>query len=432
MIKTRTKRFTALLVCVLLLLPMIAFAQPQSTPNGPYVEVEQNLSLQGYLSNDELFSTLQKLESRSKGKMQLEIAGYSNAINGDLMEEAGYPLYVAKFGEADPNKTRVLITSQIHGNEPIGTEAVIDLIQTFLSNGKEVQEILKDVTVWFMPRINPDGSETYYNDALYPVRYTHQDWDPEAFGLPADTTAPWYYNLGFERAQANKGRINYGIPGFDQNRDYNPNLDFRIEDFDADVVANFLNNGATNQNLYGGFYVTPEAQIVTKVFQELQPDVYFDLHHRGFNTLSDEDNRSVPIQIAAVVADPYTDPFTGQEYEVDDDVLELAKQINVLGAQSLQRGNSHYGAIQRYPNVNLPGTALGAFALNDASIMLIEIKGQSQTLGQKQSGMLLQATVTPIYEILKRLSNGSVYEIDPALYDEIPISTNRISDPSVR
>lgn len=64
--------------------------------------------------------------------------------------------------------------------------------------------------------------------------------------------------------------------------------------------------------------------------------------------------------------------------------------------------------------------------------MLIEVKGQTQTLGQKQNGMLTQTVTIPIYEIFKGLADGSVYDIIPDLYDDIPVSSNRISDPSVR
>ena len=168
------------------------------------------------------------------------------------------------------------------------------------------------------------------------------------------------------------------------------------------------------------------------MYQRLQPDVYIDVHHRGFNYLSEEDIRSVSIQVAAEVADPYDDPFSGNHYEVDADVLELAKQVNVVGYQALQRGFSSYGAIQKYPTVNLPGTTLGTFALNDTAIMLIEIKGQTQNLGQKQSGMLTQTAVASIYEILTALADGTIYDVDPALYDEIPESANSIRDPSQR
>ncbi|MBT2709966.1 hypothetical protein J7I91_18695 [Pseudomonas sp. ISL-84] len=136
------------------------------------------------------------------------------------------------------------------------------------------------------------------------------------------------------------------------------------------------------------------------------------------------------IQLAAVVADPYTDPFTGDEYEVDEDVLTLGKQVNALAAQTLQRGYSHFGAIQKYPDVNLPGTALGAFALNDAAIMLMELKGQSQTLGQKQAGMLKETVKAPLYDLFNALADGSIHDVDPAVYDAIQESTNRITDPS--
>lgn len=415
--KKRLLQIVGLAVVISTLISAVAFAAPQSTPNGPYIQPDQTISLSSYMDNEDLYEILQKLETRSKGKMKLEIAGYSDAINGDLMEPIGYPLYVVKFGEVDPDKTKVLITSQIHGNEPIGTEAIIELIQKLLTNSKEVNEILENLTIWFMPRINPDGAVNINNEGnLYPIRYSKQEWIPEDIGLSQDTKAPWYYNKN--------------TPGYDQNRDYNPNLDFRIEEYSSQEIENALNSSATNNSFKGGFYVTPEARIVSSVFKELDPEVYFDLHHRGFNTVSDDDIRSVPIQIAAVVANPYTCPFSGKEYEVDEDVLELAKQINVLAFDSLQRGSSHFGAIQKYPDVDLPGTSLGTFALNDTSIMLIEVKGQTHNLGQKQSGMLTQTVTTPIYEVFKALTDGTIHDVDASLYDNIPESANRISRPN--
>ncbi len=433
------KKFSKVVIPTAMALSMAlstpAFADPQSVPNGPYIENEQNISLSSYMSNEQLTNTLKKLEASSKGKMKLEIAGYSNhTLDGYKTEvDKGDPLYVVKFGDADPNKKRILITTQIHGNEQIGTEAAIDIIQKLSSGGKEVSDILDKVSIWVMPRINPEGSDNQYQGTWYPTRYTHQTWLPENIQLPAGTLAPWYYNAdGSERAQNNNGRVVYGIPGYDQNRDYNPNLEFRIENEDKSEVASFLNSRTTNNSNYGGFFVTAEARTVSGVFKEFNPDVYVDVHHRGFNTLSDEDNRSVPVQVAAVVADPYTDPFTGKQYEVDEDVLKLGKQVNALSSLALQRGFSHYGAVQKYPDVNLPGTALGAFALNDTAIMLIEIKGQSQTLGQKQAGMLKETVKVPLYEVFKGLADGSINEVDPEIYNAIPESTNRIEDPTTR
>ncbi|WP_070119550.1 M14 family zinc carboxypeptidase [Bacillus marinisedimentorum] len=429
-----------------------AFANPQSKPNGPWVENEQNLSFSSFMTNEQLYKTLEKLERSSQGKMELEIAGYSNVYEPDNYwtdEEKGDPIYLAKFGDNDPDKKKILITTQIHGNEQVGTEGAIDLMQKLAAGGKEVEEILDKVSIWFLPRINPEGSMNQYEGEWYPARYTHQTWNPEALGLPADTLAPWYYNAdGSERAQNNNGRVVYGIPGYDQNRDYNPNLDFRVSDYSAEEVAGALNdkdvwkqdeNGnwfeaynGKNSSDFGGYYVTAESRIVTDVFKQFEPDVFVDVHHRYFNTLSDDDNRQVSIQVAADVAGDYTDPFSGKQYSVDEDVLTLGKQVNAVAHDSLQRGFSSFGAIQKYPKVDLPGTALGAFALNDTSIMLIELKGQSQNLGQKQTGMLKSTVSVPIYEVARKLADGSIHEVDPAIYDNIPEGANSISDPTTR
>jgi len=422
-----TKKFLTCLglalVFFLILSPM-AFAEPQSLPNGPWVENEQNVSLQGIMTNEELFKKLEQIEKASNGRMELEIVGYSDAINGDLMEPLGWPLYLCKFGDEDSIKTRVLITTQIHGNEVLGTEALVKLMQKFAAGGMEANKILENVILWIMPRVNPDGAMYESDGEWYPIRQSSQIWNPEFIGLPAGTRAPWYYSSSRQ--------------GYDLNRDSNPNLDFRIEnlaDYDwtpGEFAEDILNDRSMNNSRYGGYYVTPEARIITGVYQRLQPDVYIDVHHRGFNYLTEEDIRSVSIQVAAEVADPYTDPFSGVDYEVDADVLELARQVNVVGYQALQRGFSSFGAIQKYPTVNLPGTTLGSFALNDTAIMLIEIKGQTQNLGQKQKGMLTQTAVTSIYEILIALADGSIHDVDASLYDEIPPSANRMSDPSQR
>ena len=416
------------------------FAQPQSRPNGPYVEAEQgNVSLSSIMTNEDLYSKLHQIADRSKGVMKLEIAGYSNAINfPDLMEPLGYPLYVCKFGVPDPAKASILITTQIHGNEVLGTEAVIEIMKNLIAGGKTAKSILENVTIWIMPRINPDGAMNQYGDQWLPKRQTDQIWIPENIGLPAGTSAPWYYDSIGRMSTVTDGLVIHGNPGYDENRDSNPNLDFRIENLSdysltpEAFAADYLNDRTMNNSNYGGYYVTPEARIVTNVFKELRPDVYIDIHHRGFNYLSEDDNRQVYIQVAADVADPYDDPFTGNHYEVDADVLKLAKQVNAVGWLSLQLGNSAFGAIQKYPKVNLPGTTLGTFALNDTAIMLIEIAGQTQTLGQKASGRLTKTATDSVSAILEALADGSIHNVDTAIYDAIPESANRIGDPTTR
>ena len=76
--------------------------------------------------------------------------------------------------------------------------------------------------------------------------------------------------------------------------------------------------------------------------------------------------------------------------------------------------------------MNLPGTTLGAFSLNDSGIMLYEIR----TAKQKSSGMLIKQTEIGVMETLKGLADGSVFDVDPDLYDEIPPAGPRIGNPN--
>lgn len=55
------------------------------------------------------------------------------------------------------------------------------------------------------------------------------------------------------------------------------------------------------------------------------------------------------------------------------------------------QGNSPYGNISLYPqNQNLPGTALGAFALNGSGTVLFEVRGQTQSLAKRKKAFLLK------------------------------------------
>jgi Zinc carboxypeptidase len=396
-----------------------ALAGPTTTPNGPWVQDEQNLSFESFMSNEQLESKLKQIEQSSKGKMVLDQFGTSND---------GNPLYVAKYGDNDPTKKRVLVYTQIHGNEPLGTEAIVELMQMLSSGSKESEDILDKVSVWFVPRVNPDGTANLYEGKPFPTRYSHQTWNPEELGLPADTKAPWYYNAeGSERAQNNDGTVVYGIPGYDLNRDFHPDYDFDVEEEikkNPQKVANILNStGRTGSNTgsKASLVFSPETRALTELIQELDPDVAIDLHHRGFNRLSEEDSRSVSIQLLAqFVTAPYEDPFNGKTYELDDEVLTMSKKVNAVAYEALQRGNSSFGAIQKYPTVNYPGSGLGAIQLNGTATMLIEIKGQTQTLGQKQNGMLKETAKIPVMAVLNGLADGTIEDADPAVYDAIP------------
>ncbi len=67
------------------------------------------------------------------------------------------PIYGLKIGEG--NK-RVLMWSQMHGNESTTTKALFDLLNTFLKDNS-LKNVLKACTLYIIPILNPDGAEAY-------------------------------------------------------------------------------------------------------------------------------------------------------------------------------------------------------------------------------------------------------------------------------
>lgn len=67
----------------------------------------------------------------------------------------GNPIYKLSFGTGEK---RILIWSQMHGNESSGTRAMFDVINFFEQNSELAQSILSQLTIDFIPMLNPDGA----------------------------------------------------------------------------------------------------------------------------------------------------------------------------------------------------------------------------------------------------------------------------------
>jgi hypothetical protein len=78
------------------------------------------------------------------------------------MEELGHSLEgrVINIVRAGHGSTHVLLWSQMHGDEPTATLALLDMF-TFLgqSNDEWVADMLKEITIHAIPMVNPDGAE---------------------------------------------------------------------------------------------------------------------------------------------------------------------------------------------------------------------------------------------------------------------------------
>ena len=91
-----------------------------------------------------------------------EFEGFLQTLNLDYRKElAGYsfqkkPLYKLELGSG---AQRVLLWTQMHGNEPTASLALIDLLESWTQNPP--LQLLEQLTICILPILNPDGAEVF-------------------------------------------------------------------------------------------------------------------------------------------------------------------------------------------------------------------------------------------------------------------------------
>jgi len=92
-----------------------------------------------------------RLQTQNPGIFQARIVDYS---------VQKHPIYLISLGNG---KTRVLLWSQMHGDEPTATAALFDVYNYLLVNRDQpfVRTILDSLIIMAIPMLNPDGAEQY-------------------------------------------------------------------------------------------------------------------------------------------------------------------------------------------------------------------------------------------------------------------------------
>ena len=98
-----------------------------------------------YITNKHILPLVEKLGDDFK----VEVIGTS------VLSDS---IYGVKIGSG---KKRILMWSQMHGNESTTTKAIFDLFNTFTSSDSEIKEILNTCTLYIIPILNPDGAKAY-------------------------------------------------------------------------------------------------------------------------------------------------------------------------------------------------------------------------------------------------------------------------------
>ena len=345
-----------------------------------------------WTSYSELQKELTKLERQSKGAMKLFTIGESNQ---------GRSIKAARVGTGPKV---ILVQSEIHGNEKTGTVALLNLLKTLTSNTPKAQKLREQVTVVAVPMMNPDASEL-------DRRANERTWEEVVADFPQlkNAKSPWNYY------QKEVQGDDYATkPGFDVNRDFNPNLDYvpRAEDFPGTSTDS-------------GWYIHPESQSIRDLYKSLKGefgnvDTFVDLHHQGPCYEAGDTGKQVTLSLSGKFVEIDNHSDYAENYRID-----YSKQLVLAAEDSLNnRGNSPFGTISLYDqNIDLPGTALGSFALNGSGTVLFEVRGQTQSWGAKKKGQLVKAVETGLTGIVHSVADGSVESYEPKDYDDIPETT---------
>ncbi len=121
------------------------------------------------------------------------------------------PIYGLKIGSGSK---RILMWSQMHGNESTTTKAIFDLLNTLLSKENSIKHILSACTLYIIPILNPDGANAYTRINANQVDLNRDAQDlsqPESKVLKAafNNFKPHYcYNLHGQRTIFSAGSVN--------------------------------------------------------------------------------------------------------------------------------------------------------------------------------------------------------------------------------
>ena len=161
-----------------------------------------------------------KLKEWESGN-QLKVEGYS---------VEGRRIYSFTIGHG---KTKILIWSQMHGNESTTTKAVMDLLLFLKSGVVEASSFLNHFTLLVIPILNPDGAKAYTRENANRIDLNRDAQDlsqPESQILRRtfERFQPHYcYNMHDQRTIFGAGEsgkpatVSFLAPAYNAERDYN-------------------------------------------------------------------------------------------------------------------------------------------------------------------------------------------------------------------
>jgi hypothetical protein len=386
-----------------------------------------------YRTNEQLTRDLQALDDSSERISLRELA--RSAGRGD-------PIHEVQVGEGETN---VHLITQIHGDEPVGTEAaLLELRRLAHWTTEEVHRTLDALTLTVIPRVNPDG-------AVYAID-TDEDGREERLSR-RQNTQEWESNES--RYEPYYHATPDGEPpGYDLNRDFNIRPDFEgVPEGEGDRWSKLESEGGEESSEVewalnmpyedrtlseSGLLLGPETRAVVDSFLRADPDYAITHHHQGLATLPDSGSSPEPSVLSVMAAFGPAYEEKAPYYDADAPTAEYANpflsagtseralRLNTLVADALAETTGPWDAfdsVTRYGYTSLWGSYLDTLCpRTGAAGMLYEIAGQSDEVGSRGFGLELEATRIGFEETWKALaSDPDLSGVDAESYFEIPL-----------
>ncbi|MPZ63362.1 MAG: hypothetical protein GEU93_19180 [Propionibacteriales bacterium] len=361
---------TAIAVPLALVTP--SYADPTTTPNGPWPAAEEE-NLNSIHSYEQLWSTLESIQRRARGAFDLEPA--------PLQSNTGRDIPVATIGDGP---TSVMFIANQHGNEFVVSTGMVEVVRALSGSSKAAQDIRDALTVTIVPRVNVDG------------------FDADIVDLNGNTT-PWRQNFDV---------VCEAFCGFyAEGRGYDIN---RYHSYFESAFDHPYQPGADTNN------PVPEAIAMRLLWDERQPEFAVDFHHQG--TYVDDEGRMITGSVMWPNAVEEADRLgISDEFE---ETVTLSKRVVSEMLVNLERYG--YANITRYPGTTVPGIARNAYGLLGSGSVLYEARGGT---GQKSRGYIAKQTYIAGMSLLTSAADGSLFTRSTEPADNIRERGDFVSNP---
>ena len=230
-------------------------------------------------------------------------------------------IYQVKIGTG---KTKILIWSQMHGNEPTTTKGLFDFFNFLASNSVESIRIKSQYTLLCVPMLNPDGAFAYTRENANVVdlnRDAFSATQPEMKLLKAlyeDFRPDYCYNLHDQRTIFGTTGLNlpatisFLAPAFNEKRDYNVvrlkaiSIINRMNDALSQYIPNQIGrfDDSYNVNCTGDYFTTQNT-----------PTILFEAGHYPNDYKREESRKYIFIALLSSFFDNYENVVVDNELQ---------------------------------------------------------------------------------------------------------------------